>query len=306
MSYYDPNIPSGQQPDENPVYCPGPDGRVPIARLPLGHDGMPSNSQPRRTHRRHVPRACEPCRQRKTKCTGERGGCHNCGANNVRCFYTDGKREKTKKQFEDLKRKNEEHEIIEQRLADDFGLSVEELRRQGLRNHDGGAAVDNADSYKKRKPSETPSTPGSSASSGDAGNPQGDQLDEAVPEPLGQSASSGTTFSSFSAGVNLGPPFTSNASFSYINGNVPTTGGNIPTTGADIQSTDASYPSYAASLDSFLVEEYTAMDEYLVQMNNDSQHQEGMNNESRQYQGMNNDSQQYEGMNPNCGRSYDF
>lgn len=44
-----------------------------------------------------VSHACEPCRQRKTKCSGERPVCRHCEEFQYSCFYADGKRERTKK-----------------------------------------------------------------------------------------------------------------------------------------------------------------------------------------------------------------
>lgn len=71
-----------------------PNARVAIKRLGTG--GEP-RYDPKRSHRQHVSRACEACRQKKTKCTGEKAGCRNCIGTSVPCNYTDGKREKTKK-----------------------------------------------------------------------------------------------------------------------------------------------------------------------------------------------------------------
>lgn len=68
-------------------------GKRAIPRLPENSDMI----SPSRYHRRHVTRACEACRQRKTKCSGERSGCRNCKENGVLCCYTDGKREKSKR-----------------------------------------------------------------------------------------------------------------------------------------------------------------------------------------------------------------
>jgi hypothetical protein len=44
-----------------------------------------------------VSHACEPCRQRKTKCSGERPTCTRCKDIDVVCFYADGKRDRLKK-----------------------------------------------------------------------------------------------------------------------------------------------------------------------------------------------------------------
>ncbi len=44
-----------------------------------------------------VAHACEPCRHRKTKCSGERPVCQHCEDFKLECVYADGKRDKTKK-----------------------------------------------------------------------------------------------------------------------------------------------------------------------------------------------------------------
>lgn len=69
--------------------------KMAIPRLPEGAEA--AFSSPGRFHRRHVRRACESCRQRKTKCTGDKSGCRNCREAGIICCYTDGKREKSKR-----------------------------------------------------------------------------------------------------------------------------------------------------------------------------------------------------------------
>lgn len=65
--------------------------------IPRLAEGLETFSTPGRFHRRHVSRACESCRQRKTKCTGDKSGCRNCREAGIICCYTDGKREKSKR-----------------------------------------------------------------------------------------------------------------------------------------------------------------------------------------------------------------
>ena len=51
-----------------------------------------------RTGGRHrVTHACEPCRHRKTKCSGERPVCRHCQDFKITCYYADGKRDRAKK-----------------------------------------------------------------------------------------------------------------------------------------------------------------------------------------------------------------
>ncbi len=49
------------------------------------------------TDKNRVAHACEPCRQRKTKCSGERPLCQHCEDFKLPCVYADGKRDRTKK-----------------------------------------------------------------------------------------------------------------------------------------------------------------------------------------------------------------
>ncbi|KAJ5364631.1 uncharacterized protein N7496_010344 [Penicillium cataractarum] len=63
--------------------------KVAIPRQP------PNNHAPR--YNRRVPRACESCRQRKTKCSGDTPVCRQCRELRVNCHYPVGWREKMKK-----------------------------------------------------------------------------------------------------------------------------------------------------------------------------------------------------------------
>lgn len=49
------------------------------------------------SHGQRISHACESCRQKKTKCPGERPVCQNCKNLCVRCVYADGKRDLKKK-----------------------------------------------------------------------------------------------------------------------------------------------------------------------------------------------------------------
>lgn len=40
-----------------------------------------------------VRRACDPCREQKTKCSGQRPACQRCRESDIPCIYTDRKRE---------------------------------------------------------------------------------------------------------------------------------------------------------------------------------------------------------------------
>lgn len=72
-------------------------------------------------YNRRVPRACESCRQRKTKCSGDTPVCRQCRELRVTCQYPDGWKERTKKQVERLSEKAQDYE----NLLKDLGSFVE-------------------------------------------------------------------------------------------------------------------------------------------------------------------------------------
>ncbi|RMD41544.1 hypothetical protein DV735_g3577, partial [Chaetothyriales sp. CBS 134920] len=65
--------------------------------------------------RHRVNHACEPCRHRKTKCSGERPECRHCQDFKIPCYYADGKRDRVKKQFGAMTEKVGDYEKL---LAD--------------------------------------------------------------------------------------------------------------------------------------------------------------------------------------------
>ncbi|KAJ5722541.1 hypothetical protein N7488_000576 [Penicillium malachiteum] len=77
-------------------------------------------------YNRRVPRACESCRQRKTKCSGDTPVCRQCRELRATCNYPVGWKERTKKQVEKLTEKAQDYEsllkdlgnIVESRTAD--------------------------------------------------------------------------------------------------------------------------------------------------------------------------------------------
>ncbi|CAG7973929.1 unnamed protein product [Penicillium salamii] len=99
--------------------------KMAIPRLAEGTES--AFTSPGRFHRRHVRRACESCRQRKTKCTGDKSGCRNCREAGIICCYTDGKREKSKRQLASLSAKVQAYEDVISKLSNRFGVSDEHL-----------------------------------------------------------------------------------------------------------------------------------------------------------------------------------
>ncbi|KAJ5287527.1 hypothetical protein N7478_003213 [Penicillium angulare] len=72
-------------------------------------------------YNRRVPRACESCRQRKTKCSGDTPICRQCRELRVTCNYPVGWKERTKKQVDKLTEKAHDYEA----LLKDLGSIVE-------------------------------------------------------------------------------------------------------------------------------------------------------------------------------------
>jgi len=89
-----------QTPSQTPQFrvpeSPGSGAKVAIPRLKRSIDAASEGSS-RLGARARVNRACEPCRQRKTKCSGEQPVCRHCQDFKIACFYADGKRDRVKK-----------------------------------------------------------------------------------------------------------------------------------------------------------------------------------------------------------------
>ncbi|GKZ19805.1 hypothetical protein AbraCBS73388_004793 [Aspergillus brasiliensis] len=104
---------------------PGSAGKVAIPRITCAS----SQLQVRR-----CTKACGPCRQRKTKCDGNKPVCRPCVDHNVSCFYTDGKRVRDRKQLSVLQGKVEQYE----RLLHELGVdgNVARCIRTALRGFD--------------------------------------------------------------------------------------------------------------------------------------------------------------------------
>ena len=64
------------------------------------------------SQRRRSARACEPCRQRKIKCDGNKPACKQCVEHNVSCSYLDVKRVRDQKQLGVLAKKVQRYERL--------------------------------------------------------------------------------------------------------------------------------------------------------------------------------------------------
>lgn len=74
-----------------------PPQKVAIPRLRRGSDIASNIGSTRAGDKHRISHACEPCRHRKTKCSGERPMCKHCEDFKIVCLYADGKRDRVKK-----------------------------------------------------------------------------------------------------------------------------------------------------------------------------------------------------------------
>ena len=92
--------------------------------------------------RHRVNHACEPCRHRKTKCSGERPVCRHCQDFKIQCHYADGKRDRVKKQFGSMTEKVADYEKLLRDLSLRVGADDAELIRTTL-EREGGTEFEN-------------------------------------------------------------------------------------------------------------------------------------------------------------------
>ena len=71
--------------------------KVAIPRLRREVDGTSTTASSKGGDKHRISHACEPCRHRKTKCSGERPSCKHCEDFKIACVYADGKRDRVKK-----------------------------------------------------------------------------------------------------------------------------------------------------------------------------------------------------------------
>ena len=69
--------------------------KVAIPRLRRNSEDQSLSKGSAAMDKNRVAHACEPCRQRKTKCSGERPACQHCEDFKLHCVYADGKRDRT-------------------------------------------------------------------------------------------------------------------------------------------------------------------------------------------------------------------
>ncbi|KAF5866750.1 hypothetical protein ETB97_009907 [Aspergillus alliaceus] len=82
------------------------------------------------SQRRRSARACEPCRQRKIKCDGNKPACRQCVEHNVSCSYLDVKRVRDQKQLGVLARKVQRYEKLLEDIESELdGVLARRIRR---------------------------------------------------------------------------------------------------------------------------------------------------------------------------------
>ena len=77
--------------------------KIAIPRLARDSDSVSAAGSSVIGDKHRVNHACQPCRHRKTKCSGERPMCKHCQDFKIDCIYMDGKRDRVKKYFNEAK-----------------------------------------------------------------------------------------------------------------------------------------------------------------------------------------------------------
>ncbi|PYH91081.1 C6 transcription factor [Aspergillus ellipticus CBS 707.79] len=99
------------------------------------------------SQRRRSARACEPCRQRKIKCDGNKPVCRQCVDHNISCLYVDVKRIRDQKQLGFLGKRVENYEQLLQELEGQVDDGMARRIRRTIKGSDGASlADDDADS----------------------------------------------------------------------------------------------------------------------------------------------------------------
>lgn len=85
------------------------------------------------SQRRRSARACEPCRQRKIKCDGNKPACRQCLEQNVRCNYVDVKRVRDQKQLGVLAKRVQRYEKLLEDIEQETEEGIARRIRRALR-----------------------------------------------------------------------------------------------------------------------------------------------------------------------------
>ena len=135
--YQSPNPQSTFRVPESPTQRPqdaSKQAKVAIPRLKRSVDPL-GETNTRIGGRHRVNHACEPCRHRKTKCSGERPVCRHCQDFKIECYYADGKRDRVKKQFGSMTEKVADYERLLRdlsiRVSDDDARMIQDAMDKG-------------------------------------------------------------------------------------------------------------------------------------------------------------------------------
>ncbi|KAJ5946421.1 transcriptional regulator family: Fungal Specific TF [Penicillium verhagenii] len=128
-------------------------GKIPIPR-------HRSSTAPRYNHR--VPRACESCRQRKTKCSGDTPVCQQCQVLKGTCLYPLTSTEKVKRQVKKLSEKAQDYENMLKDLGNIVDTRTAERITDLLSKH----GLDAPPSHSVTMHDELPNEPSSPSSIG--------------------------------------------------------------------------------------------------------------------------------------------
>ncbi|KAL5358895.1 C6 transcription factor [Aspergillus floccosus] len=145
----------------NPYSLPHTYDRTPLDAYPSSSSrssydvsaAVPKVAIPRATsisvhsQRRRSARACEPCRQRKIKCDGNKPACRQCLEQNVQCHYVDVKRVRDQKQLGVLTRKVHRFEKLLEEIEHESEGSVARRIRRTLRQASDQISSAEEDSY---------------------------------------------------------------------------------------------------------------------------------------------------------------
>ncbi|KAK9330252.1 fungal-specific transcription factor domain-containing protein [Lipomyces starkeyi] len=77
-----------------------------------------------------ISHACESCRLRKTKCSGERPVCSHCRAFRIDCYYAHNKRDRTREELQNLRDKVQKYEATFRKIAPALDQSAKDLVSQ--------------------------------------------------------------------------------------------------------------------------------------------------------------------------------
>ncbi|KKZ61555.1 hypothetical protein EMCG_03874 [[Emmonsia] crescens] len=121
------SLPASRPPTATgPGQAPAKKIAIPRLKIKPGSDSSFLGS----ANRQRVTQACGPCRQRKSKCTGDKSACRQCLELNISCYYPYGKRERAEKYLEHLSNKIQDYEG----LLRDLSLRANDRDTQLIRN----------------------------------------------------------------------------------------------------------------------------------------------------------------------------